>query len=129
MAFVTKFYSLKDPITGGTTKRYGWSFERAGVNIAARADADGVIKVNKHEPYVQSHLRVPKGESVKEISETEFHKLDTSDESMVSRIARERQFLNLRKLQRRFGDSQEIASADAIEERLNSVLLHPKKDE
>lgn len=94
---VIKYYKLTDPVTKAVTKDYGWVITHTSANRKILFEEEGPHIV-RNEPVQQTFNYAPRGQDIQEITEVQFNSLDTSKESMISRINREKNFLYLEQI-------------------------------
>ncbi len=110
--FNIRYFSFTDPITAGVSKTYGYTYEHVKQNLTVkRVKGEAVILKNHTEKETRNILPL----NAVELTEEAFNALDTTNESLTSRLARERQFLKIKKLQSRFSkEAKPVDVADVI---------------
>lgn len=119
MSIEIKYFRFLDSVTGEVTKNYGYTERHIFVNSVSKIVNDA-LKVTKYEPVERENLKKPKGEQLEEISKKEFDTLDTSKESFISRLEREKTYLFLKKKQS--SKDAEALTQEDFEAKLSQVF-------
>lgn len=112
--FTLRYFSFDDPVTGNTTKGYGYSYSKSVQNVVVKHVKD-VPTVLKNDLVEQAGEVVPRYTNIKELSQKEFDALDVSGESLVSQLSREKNFLKLKKIEERIAKKTVVSSDDLVE--------------